>query len=109
MVGRDLAPLGVLGGLRSALAQAGGQELTDRHLINWADGAAQLRHAITGAVEAQMFDTLVWSSLPTGQSSPLLSDDVLPDHIHVIGDAYAPRDAAAAIFDAHELGRLLWH
>lgn len=106
-VGRDLIPLGVHGDLRKAFASAGGIELTDTHLSEWDDGHATLSNRIAASVRRTKFDTLVWASVPIPTPSAT-HRSLKPEHHFVIGDAFAPRDAAAAIYDANELARSLW-
>ena len=80
----------------SPLCQPTGFEMGRVHMRNpiggqsWMDGP---------------FDSIVIAEpgRPRGELANFMSQDAWP--VHVIGDAYAPRDAEAAILDGFEIGR----
>ena len=71
-------------------------------------GHVRMRNPIGGQswVEGP-FDTIVIAEpgRPRGELADLMSQDGFP--MHVVGDAYAPRDVEAAILEGFEVGRLI--
>lgn len=109
MAGQDLAMLGTLGPLRKDLFAAGGTEAVDTVLLEWDGADAVLKNVITGQTTQSSFDHLVWSDIPVGGQASVEDLATRDRRVHVLGDACAPRDAAAAIQDAYELERALCH
>lgn len=110
MVGQDLAVLGTLGSHRKAFRASAGKEIVDTVLIDWDGGRATLQDLLTGQKFEHDFDSLVWSDVPVSANQSAPSRTFGNDRrIHVLGDAYAPRDVSSAIYDAHELAKTLWH
>ncbi len=69
-------------------------------------GHVRMRNPIGGQSWMEgPFDSIVIAEpgRPRGELAELMSQDAWP--VHVIGDAYAPRDAEAAILEGFEIGR----
>ncbi len=84
---------------RAELARLGVRFVTEHAIIEWTGEAARCRSLLTGAEQEIAADTLV---LATGsRADPALADALraLGREPLVIGDALAPRQAAAAIRD----------
>jgi len=109
LVGRDLAALGVLGAMRKSFASHGGIELTDTLLVDWMHKMAKLENSVSGEMIEMPFDTLIWSTVPIGFPTEFPNPNGLGNRVHIVGDAFAPRDASSAIYDAYELAETLWN
>ncbi len=97
MVGQALARMASDGTARAELARLGVRFVTEHAIIEWTGQTAGCRSLLTGAEQEIAADTLL---LATGRKA----DDMLADALRalgcaplVIGDALAPRQAAAAI------------
>ncbi len=99
MVAQALARMASDGTARAELARQGVRFMTEHAITEWTGQAARCRSLLTGEEQDISADTLV---LATG----CRSDTTLPDALRalgmsplLIGDALAPRQAAAAIRD----------
>ena len=99
MVAQALARMASDGTARAELARLGVRFVTEHAITEWTGQAARCRSLLTGEEQEIAADTLV---LATG----CRSDTTLPDALQalgisplLIGDALAPRQAAAAIRD----------
>ena len=90
--------------LRQALARLGTQFITDSAITSWSDQGAEIVNLLTGATGLIAADTLV---LATGNRADQALSKALAARgigFRQIGDAQAPRNAAAAIFDGRKAG-----
>ena len=99
MVAQALARMASDGTARAELARLGVRFVTEHAITEWTGEAARCYSLLTGAEQEIAADTLV---LATGSRT----DDILADELRalglaplVIGDALAPRQAAASIRD----------
>ncbi|WP_299351142.1 FAD-dependent oxidoreductase [uncultured Shimia sp.] len=92
---------------RQTLAKLGTRFTTETVITSWSDSGAEIQSLLTGEKDLLPAQSLV---LATGnRADPSLADD-LRDQGHtpiVIGDADAPRLAAAAIFEGRRAGLAL--
>ena len=99
MVGQALARMASDGTARAELARLGVRFITEHVTTEWTGDAARCRSLLTGAEQEIAADTLI---LATGsRADPALADTLRELGLAplVIGDALAPRQAAAAIRD----------
>jgi 2,4-dienoyl-CoA reductase-like NADH-dependent reductase (Old Yellow Enzyme family)/thioredoxin reductase len=107
MIGRDLVRTASDFPARQRLAQLGVQFVTESAMTEWTGDGARCQSLLTGEEQVIAADALV---LATGNRA----DHDLPDALRaagqtpiVIGDALAPRLAAAAIYDGRTAGLAL--
>lgn len=103
MIAQALARMASDGTARAELARLGVRFVTEHAITEWTGQAARCRSLLTGEEQDISADTLV---LATG----CRSDSTLPDALRalgvsplLIGDALAPRQAAAAIRDGLQI------
>jgi 2,4-dienoyl-CoA reductase-like NADH-dependent reductase (Old Yellow Enzyme family)/thioredoxin reductase len=104
MVGRDLARMASDFGARQALARLGVRFVCESAITEWTGTGADCVSLLTQEPFQITADALVLSTTPR-------ADHSLPDALHdmgmvplLIGDAQAPRSAAAAIYEGRKLG-----
>ncbi|WP_297770167.1 FAD-dependent oxidoreductase [uncultured Roseovarius sp.] len=104
MIGRDLARTASDFAARQKLARLGVRFVTDSAISEWSGTCAQVVSLLTGEFQKMTADSLV---LATGSRA----DHTLPDDLRtlglrprLLGDANAPRHAAAAIYDGRVTG-----
>ncbi|WP_373051232.1 oxidoreductase [Thalassovita aquimarina] len=89
---------------RRTLAGLGARFVTESAIVRWSDAGAEVLNPLTGEVSGIAADSLV---LATGNVADMtIAEDLRGRGIayRLIGDAHAPRLAAAAIYDGRKLG-----
>ena len=107
MIGKDLQRVAADIPARQKLAEFGVTFLTERAVSGWKPGQAELTSLLTGAKETLVVDSLVLSTVNVADDSiaeKLRAQGVVPVQI---GDALAPRNAAAAIYEGRKAGLAL--
>jgi 2,4-dienoyl-CoA reductase-like NADH-dependent reductase (Old Yellow Enzyme family)/thioredoxin reductase len=104
MVGRELSRMASDFAARQELARLGVNFVCESAITEWTGNTAKCVSLLTGAPFEITADALVLSTAPS-------ADQTLPDtlrekgmHPLLIGDALAPRSAAAAIYEGRKLG-----
>ena len=110
-VAAGLAPAAGGAEARRRFARSGGVDFVHTVVTAWdgAAGRATLRHVLTDGVDEVGADWLVVAETAAAESAVAAAVTKACPHaaVHVIGDALAPRHAAAAIADAHTLALTL--
>lgn len=107
MIARDLVRSATDYPARQTLAGLGVEFITEHALSAWTGQGAEMVSLLTGQVSTLEADTLV---LATGNVVDAgLQDDLRKKGVaaHLVGDAYAPRLAAAAFYEGRKVGLAL--
>ena len=106
-LGRELVRTAADGVARARLAVLGVTVITESALLAWHGDGATLRSLLTGNERRLSFDALVLATTNAANDEIALELAALDIAAETIGDAQAPRDAAAAIYEGRRLGLAL--